>query len=246
MPILMLFMASLLEAAAPSSAKQRETSPGFFYLPSRTENSAVTLDECDGDPPYLHLVCHFTQVGVSRDNADELAKSQKELSSAPDVEIAKGLAGLQKECPVKMADGYSSLSAEKKAAADRTSTLFADVCACRDVSCFRTAMGRLIEDQADTCRVWTYHFTLELDRVIGERKWISNPGPQGLCNMVTVVVIEEDRDRPSLWSYTQKRITVDRSGEFCKNLDAEQTLVNTWNAPSSILINCKKIEFGSR
>jgi hypothetical protein len=240
-----LLMAGVLDepAAIPRKGKA-ETLPGFYYLPSQTENSAVTLDECEGDPPYLHLVCHFTQVGVSRKSREDVAKDRQQTSAIPDAEAAKELASIQKNCPMQKAIGYAGLSPEKRAAVDQVSSLFGAVCGCREVSCLRATMGKVIDDEADTCKVWTYHFTLEFDRVIGERKWISNPGPQGLCNMVTAVVIEEDRDHPFLWTYTQKRITVDRSGEFCKNLDPEQTMVNSWNTPSSILMNCKKIEFG--
>jgi hypothetical protein len=233
---------SLLGAAEPKTLSP----PSFLYLPSQNDNSALSMD-CDGQPPFSTLHCSFTQVTVSRSSQTEEKRQSfvKDLSSAPWTELQKTLAEM---CPkldgrapeMLMPDPGSAKAASRAELISRARPL----CACKDVTCaraeFATFFGGLERDQ---CAVWTNAFERDFTRAPGERKWVSNPGPQGLCNVVDVVVIESD-ESGWLWTYTQTRVTLDRSNKLCESKEPNLKMVYSSHAVDTGFAKCSSIKFG--
>lgn len=222
--------------------------PRFSHLPSKTENSALSM-ECEGSAPYSAITCHFTQVMISPPSADEIKSSDaaaKDLEGAPWEELRK----LRKDACDNVLSAKSrinppGLTAGKVALRNSFVGAMARACECRDAPCVRSVWISLLRRRS--CRVWANTFTVEFRRVPGEQKWISKAEPEGLCNVVTVIVIELDPTDTKLgmkWTYSQTRVAVDTSSPLCKGFELNAPLANAWDEPSATMLTCDDFTFG--
>jgi hypothetical protein len=101
-----------------------------------------------------------------------------------------------------------------------------------------------LDESRDTCKLSTHSFSVRFERV-GPKKWISSPGAEGLCNVVTVQTLENNDEDWLLWTYTSTTVTAD-SDEVCsKMVTLNKPLVFTWkNAFGTLRMDCQFIEFG--
>ena len=236
----------LLGVAGRVEAKDLASPPHFYYLANQHENSALSMD-CEGDPPYLSIRCHFTQVVVSRQK--QAPPSQKDIAeflAEPWEKVRK----LRDDMCTTVGRGPAADSlppapgSAKAAARTHYLSVVKPMCACSDAPCVWRVMQSIVNEQ--TCTVWANTFDLSFSRAPGERKWISDSKPEGLCNVVTIAVIELDPKDTSevLWTYTQTRLTADKTSSLCQHLEIGVPLVNSWRAAGSSLLDCKFVTFG--
>lgn len=109
-----------------------------------------------------------------------------------------------------------------------------------DIRKIKTEMMNM---QHATCKIMQNFFTQSFQRV-HKHKWLSNPGPEGLCNVVRVSTLENDPKHPILWTYTSTIASADKS-ELCdKWVASKQTIVSSWKTSKAYKFpQCKYLEY---
>jgi len=243
--------ACLALAGGTVGGQQSEVAPYFFYLPSQDDNSALSM-ECHGTPPFNSMSCRFTQVTVSRPASGD-AKSQQEaiaeLDSMPWDKLRAlrddmcGNLNAPKTREWRLIPRQGSAKAAGQA---RALAMIRPICGCRDAACVRAQFSAYLALERETCKVWVNTFDVDFKRASRERRWVSNSEPEGLCNVVTAIVIEQEAgDKAGVkWTYTQTRLAADTTSPLCKAFELNVPAVNSWKALGTISLDCKSIEFG--
>ena len=82
-----------------------------------------------------------------------------------------------------------------------------------------------------------YMFSLDCEK-IGAKKWLSNPGPGGICQIVKIYELEGDG---SFWNLTETRVTAgETKGPLCEGVTEElnKPTLWTWKNPSEWELPC--------
>lgn len=234
----------LLATGARSQDKKAERLPMFFGLYSGTEiNSSLTMT-CDGSPPYERMTCIFISVSVRKPTKKEAEETLRELDSFLDglspsdfaEKRAKSCSDGAIESAVRQ---FESIKTEYPAMAGMAEAQLA-LCACKDVSCYRSRMRKALVLEQDVCSVTADTFQVAFQRVGRDRKWMNKPEPTGLCSMVTSIVIEESDGK---WTYRQNRLAVDQTSAFCKNFEPQQQQLFSSEILSPGVTGCRVVQF---
>ncbi len=85
---------------------------------------------------------------------------------------------------------------------------------------------------------------------MSQKKWISNPGPQGLCNVVTVKTLEAPGEGYTLWKFTQVTVSVDvdtkrnnLGDQICGGIELNKPVIYSWDIPTDLIIDCQCIKY---
>lgn len=244
-----LVVLPLLFGASPESA------PSFLNLPAEDDNSWLNMT-CEGEPGLERLTCHFVSTSVRKPAEAAVAAAVEKVKSA--VLAKEGASEMKKLCAnftskkvqTTFEKSQRSGSPERRAASRQDQELWGAICRCaeNDKACLVDALGKAVEAEERTCRVFTNEFQMEFTRA-GKDKWISNPGPKGACNLVMVTVIERDKEHSNLWTYTQTRLSADSDTELCASLFKDGISLNvplrhSWNASNTSLVNCERVKPG--
>lgn len=244
-----LILVAALHARSFAAGKEEvlTTPPKFLALPSEKDPSFLTM-ECEGKAPFVKIHCRFTEVDVTKPSEEEWLKSRAELEKdmAKRTEnrllqefatSCKGLAQAEETLKQKIqTTGPYKADFAKKSLAD-----FKELCACRDKACVVKAMLAQQDQEKRTCRVSSQTFEADF-RKSGTRKWISNNGPEGLCDLVNVLVIEHEPDAAVLWTFTHTRAAGNTGAGPCKGFEINKPFVFTWRAPEQALMGCEVIK----
>ena len=96
-----------------------------------------------------------------------------------------------------------------------------------------------------TCKLHVQPFLLTFKR-IGRKTWLSNNGPEGLCNVVTTYQLEGDAGY-DLWTMTQNNVAVGNADlSLCKNVEkGGPPLVFSWKrgSPLGLELPCDFMSF---
>lgn len=243
---LLLFLSVVSHGRSKAKTTSLAIAPSFYYLGTDGETSSLSM-ECKGAAPFNELHCSFNQMRIGKDSPDQVRESQLaiEKMSENDLtgefdEVCNQTREATKKIPLILSD-------EKKAFAEESVKEWGNVCDCRSAEkkkpCILKAMTPIIEHAKDRCLVSYNSFDLTFKRA-GARKWISNPGPVGLCNMLTVATIEHEPNSDSLWTFTQTRVTADTESKLCKDLIFNKPFTYSWKASTEALLNCRTVKFG--
>ena len=123
------------------------------------------------------------------------------------------------------------VSSEKVAALDSQMKKSVDLCKCKmsvsPKSCLETWYENSIKNSLHECRLPMVNpFTLSFKKV--GNKWISNPGPQGICDVVSVGTLEQHD--PKDWvlvKFTQIRVSKS-DDKLCEHLELWKPAVFSW------------------
>lgn len=204
--------------------------------------------DCDGEPPFSTIHCKFTQATVTRSSPteDERRKMIDALKAEPWEKLRMSLNEICRKIREQSPANLPPKEGSDKAASwvqflERAKPL----CACQTAECARQQFTTFFTGLEDgLCKVRTNTFEREFTRTPGRKKWISNPGPEGICDAVTVIVIEAE-ESGYLWTYTQTRVTADTTSELCKGFEFNVPVVYSWKALETVFADCKSIKFGS-
>lgn len=223
----------------------------YGYMHSNKEDSTLSVKCASGnDPSKIH--CLFVQMSVRRKSTQEIEKSTKGLDTSKDDELVTIL----KSCK-KMNQTVKDLEALMKEAgpakreklSNDKQWLF-DLCHCERkkgdkkeiVACVRNLLQEKIEEEKKTCVISNNSFNLEFTKA-NDNKWVSNPGPMGICKVANVGILERD-SKDSLWTYSQTRISADRSSKVCMELEINVPTVFSWKASNESKMDCQVIKLG--
>lgn len=243
-----LITALALQAPSFAAGKEALTAPPkFLALPAEKDPSFLTM-ECEGKAPFAKIHCRFTQVDVIKPTEEEWLKSRaeldKDLAKKTEEQLlqdfattCKGLAQAEENLKQKMqASGPYKADFAKKSLAD-----FKRLCSCKDKACIVKAMLAQQDQERRTCRVTSQTFEADFQKT-GTRKWVSNNGPEGLCDLVTVMVIEHEPDATVLWTFTRTRASGNTDAAPCKRFEINKPYVFSWRAPEQALMGCEVIK----
>jgi len=260
LPLAVVLLAGSASAAEPRNPRRSaptqpagEIPPMFFNLAAGGSDGSVATMRCESVERSGHIRCKFIQTFVLTKTEDEikagLAKARKELEGAYATEWPKARGEMCDGLSKKLAEMRSAIAsapeARKRARAALADHMTA-LCACSTRTCVLEEFIRNEERELRACRVTVHTWEQEFERV-SDRKWISNPGSVGLCNVVTVSVLEGEKDAPSLWTLTQTVVSADREGP-CAGVGStlNQPLVYSWkNGGGDLAMRCELLTFES-
>jgi hypothetical protein len=236
-----LFGSSYAETGKRSDKKVRDDPPTFFIVYSSNGNEKFQA-ECS--PMSREVVnCSFvgTRVNPPRNNetlnpydklSDEEKKQVEEDSSK--VSLSKDDQEAIRKLEHKLFD--PSIGPKTK------EFLKALIAAYKEGDVVK--VSKLHDEQeARTCGVFVQTFSLEFKK-IGPRKWLSNPGPGGLCQIVKIYELTR-AETHDLWQMTETRVTAGFTEGMCK--DVPQALykptVWSWNNPQVYELSCEFMKF---
>jgi len=113
-----------------------------------------------------------------------------------------------------------------------------------NVTDVKRIMRKYYDVQEDTCKLKLWHAETVFER-ISENKWVANPGPQGLCNVIRIQTLENTKEYPMLWKFSEVTVSTDTDSPLCEGLDKDlnKPIVYSWDAPKSMRFDCKYIEY---
>lgn len=222
-----------------SFAKNTEHLPGGVLI--STEDMASMQFSCKGKMPLKEITCDFIQKILIR-NTESVAEVKKFLStiSIDDLKKEKNFSYCKKEfaTPIKVSNAHAKEHSDE---IEKNSDTLCNCVAENDLKCFSNAMMKFAEMKEKTCKVVLNSFSIRFKK-ISKDKWLSNPGPEGLCNLVNVGTLEAVGDSGYSWKYTQIRVASDK-GEHCK-FDLNKPTVYVTDQ-GIFKLNCEYIDLGS-
>ena len=78
---------------------------------------------------------------------------------------------------------------------------------------------------------------------VGDRKWVSNNGPEGTCGLVSVFTIEHEANYANLWTYTEQHTYTNSGDGLCKGLPNTTTSTYSWKSEKAVRLKCEEIKF---
>jgi hypothetical protein len=101
---------------------------------------------------------------------------------------------------------------------------------------------------ADTkqCRIQVSLPDIDVLQKVNANKWISVPGPSGLCHVVGTSTLERTSEDSLLWTWTDVASTAD-DNEGCRKVGVTQSvnkpLIHSWRS-GPIPMHCETVSFG--
>jgi len=239
----------LLLAATPAFAETMDITeaPYFDFMGSIGNNSAMAM-KCSGEPPFQEIDCAFTQVMISATTSKDLADRKTETIKELDGVQPKDIQNLSKDLTSTDIDKFLSkmkaATPEQKEYAQDMVGILKAITSSKDKVSLKKAMLEHEDMKGATCSLTLNTFELHFSR-ISKNKWLYNPGPTGLCNVVRISTLENLEDHPNLWTFTQTTVTADKDPTCQKWVDVGSTIVTSWDSPKAFKFGqCKYIQFG--
>lgn len=245
--LLVVVLAGVASVVTAADTKPLRETPHFQFLGAAASTDALNMD-CKGKPPFEVIECDFLQISIHRDDdaafMRERAKLQKQLEQTSEADLLKEVAsGRAFAAKARVVMKEASPVPERDAFMKWTIGFLEAAAACTSKPCIVKGMLKQQDESRNTCKVSTNTFSGEFQRV-GPHKWVSSPGPQGACNVVTVQTLENSEEYLMLWTFTATTVTVDNDEPCTKMVQLNKPLVFTWrNAFSILRMECQFVEF---
>jgi hypothetical protein len=221
--------------------------PTYVTLGSFASNAKLYF-ECQGTRPFNRLKCQFTTLSIRTMSATERDKqraSLSEIDKATPNEIATLKNSMAEARGPTFAQLLSRSTPEQAGYLKDFRDASAYIVNAKDKSELKAAISRLNELEERTCKIRFWNWEAEFERA-GKHKWISNPGPEGLCNVVRVRVLENREGYENLWTLTETMLSIDAdaSQTFCSDAEVNKPTVYSWDAPKTIKPDCRYLDVG--
>jgi len=230
----------------PSASPKHEAPPAFYYLPSPTENAwlSMTCRWVQGDTG--KAACHFVRLSLrSPSEADAALVAGTALKSVrEEPQDLLSPARLASTC-ARVREGIppGQRTPARQAVAEEDLKNWRAVCECKTRECRESAFERAVATQEGACQVDVDEFDYVFSRT-GKNKWLSNPGPQGTCNVVRVVTLER-KEGDRFWAFSSTVVTADDNDDCAfYRTDMNTTTRFAWSPESSAAISCRRIKVG--
>lgn len=251
---------TLFSIKAPSAEEKKVapkkmiTAPHFFNLGKANGNDILKM-ECQGQgDEYSNIDCEFTQVLIIKKTESELAeereKRKQEYSKLTDKEFNKEKKNLKLgEITKQRRALLDSLTPEKKRYTEKLFSSMQNIERSKNKAELIKALEEVyeFEDRCCTIRINTWK---EQFQKISRLKWIANPGPQGLCNVVRISTLESYDDDYVLWKYTDVTVSVDYDkkrnnlgDKLCAEIELNKPVIYSWDIPTESILDCQCIKY---
>lgn len=245
-PLLTLVVIGAMEHGSMGQEAKLDGPPTILNLNSNMTDSSVKVT-CIGKEPYSYLPCKVYRLSVNRISSEEYqrrrAELQKELATYGEAEFRSDKALW---CSPAIAGGLEKdIANYSPGRAAEVRNKFKDkeaVCGCATTQCFASIRLEQQTHEQDECTFSSTEFSVDFVKV-GDRKWVSNNGPEGICGVVSVFTIEHETNYTSLWTYVEQYIyTNNNADELCK-LAQNQTSTYSWKAETQVRLRCEEVKF---
>jgi hypothetical protein len=213
--------------------------------------------ECEGQGPnYTDIDCQFTQVVVTKKTETEVAEAKKQRKAEYDKitlkdfnEIKTSFKKMKEEITKERQALLDSMTTEKKLYSKRLITQFENIGNSKNKEELFKLMEDLSEFDDKCCSIKIYTWKDKFQRT-SQFKWMSNPGPEGLCNVVRVRTLETSDDYYLLWKYSEVTVSVDfdkkrnnLGDQICSEIELNKPVVYSWDVPTDFIPNCECIKY---
>jgi hypothetical protein len=215
--------------------------PSFVTLGSFATNARLHF-ECESDANYSTLDCRVTSLSLKKQEQVDLG----ELDRQSDTDFATLKNTFSKEPQAAIAERLQRSTPEQGEALRNYAAVANEVHNADTRPKLKSALAKLVEIQRNTCEISIWSSRTKFDRVGTSRRWMSNPGPQGLCNVVTVSTLGPEDNHPGLWRFTTITVSADTSSPACAFYKPliNKPEVYSWDAPDTIAAACKYLKLG--
>lgn len=204
--------------------------------------------QCNGEAPYTEMHCHFNQISILKMGDEERQKARaetdNEIAKMTKKDIADSFKSFAKADDLDKVEKrlLAAPTEEKRAYLEHSYRIFRDMLAVKDKAQMKQVMNRMNQEKEETCNIWFNEFDATFRRLT-KNKWVSNPGAGGLCNVVTVMTLENMPEYDNLWKFTQVVASSDNDG-LCKGIQTNTPAIYVWDAPTELALKCKYLAFG--
>lgn len=244
--------ASVAAASADDVASTQQsditTAPSFYYLGTTGSNSVMSM-QCFGEAPFQEIDCSFSQILVNTRPPETIKENKKsaadELQNMKPSEIQKLKVELQPPADFEKVfeEKFKNATAAQKGYAQDSKSLLQPLFKAKDKASINRILDSLEDKEAATCFIATNTFDFHFTRV-SKNKWLYNPGPTGLCNVVRIATLENSDENLERWTFTQTTVTADNKPACKQWVDVGNTTIASWDAPNAFKFDCKYIKFG--
>lgn len=239
-----------------STPKQMTTAPRFFALGKVNGNDVLKM-ECDGQAPsFSNLNCEFTQVLITKKSQTELSEERKKRKleydkiTVKDFNDAKvSFKKMRGEVTKERQALLDSMTPEKQSYSKKLTTMVESIDACKTKNDLIRILDEMDEFDNKCCNVRIYNWKDQFQR-ISHFKWILNPGPEGLCNVVRIRTLEANDDHYLLWKYSEVTVSVDvdkkrndLGDKICGAIELNKPVVYSWDIPTDFIPECSCIKY---
>jgi hypothetical protein len=225
--------------------------PVFSNLASSTGDHWLSM-ACDGEAPFSKVRCQFKQVTFNMPNEKHQKDRLKEYVAMYHEKSDPNLRKSYKDVCNDSSDSSKTLGNISINESERTkykrykwNRWRTDVCACnskKNDDEFRACLGLALyereKDPENFCTLSFKTFERTFDRV-GDRKFISNLGPKGMCDEIEVGILEAETDI-ELWNYSQTIVSTNKDREHCKLINKTPVFFSV-DVPNILPVNCKAL-----
>lgn len=233
-----------LGVRAVSYSEDIKVAPHFYYYGCEGQNSVLSM-QCNGDPPFNEITCDFTQIMLRKmDEKERRIREEDAVDSAYKMKT-EDIRKLKKDLPSKhdmeKIIAETNLTNEQRAALNKYLSIASlNIKTHEDLKKF---VLKQIEHEFRTCKINHFDFQATFKR-ISKNKWLSNPGPQGLCNVVTVITLENNPEHSGLWKYSQVKASADTNNKLCEGIELNRPFTCSYQVSSEYCFDCDTISFG--
>jgi hypothetical protein len=242
---LLIILIVLLCHKVSFSAEEDINAPHFRLQGVRGTNSGLSM-WCAGHEPYNEMDCSFTQIFIHSTPSEITLTEKKNLVTEGNKLTNKDFDIIKETDKEKLSKKIDTSTREQKAYIQDSLKMIERLIKAQNKAQIINAMSDMIDFQGATCTISQQTFDRHFTK-ISKNKWIYNPGPVGLCNVVRIATLENTPEFPSLWTYIEKTEAFDNSDATCKEwVGNPKTFISSWDNPSGFKFDqCKYFQFGN-
>lgn len=245
LPLLLALPLSSLTLQAQTVRKSGEQLPPRYFTVGTFSSDTTLKFDCESITS-TEVACDVLMIAVRRMTDEQRAKAKAELAqldTASDLDIQKAI----KAFVVLDAE---KLKRRRSQATPAQAAYFTDFLAATqtaqaatDRQSLKAAIARMNDLEENTCKISVERLGRPTFQRVGPNRWLSNPGPQGLCSVVSVQVLESSSEHQVLWKLTQTTVSAETELPSCRFLKSalNKPEVYSWDYPSTLAPGCKYV-----
>jgi hypothetical protein len=250
--VLCLFTMTSVYGADRPKAKEQDDLPYSFRLHSQSGDETFQAD-CTYHSSDT-VICHFLGVRINAGGETEMAsvvQGFRELAPQEQKQVQEGFAEDSAD-RLDTIKGLQDQLGDPMIGPKRKDTI-RELLSAYQSGDFQKSIEAMARKDKRTCSVDTQSFSLDFKR-IGTWKWVSNPGPGGLCNFVKVYELlgeplrgDDGKILTLQWKMTETRVVADTTRPLCEGAEKElnKPTVWSWRYPDEYELSCDFVTFRS-
>ncbi len=241
--IISLLLIFVVDSIAEQKDQDNDHPPSFIKVYSKDGREYLQGD-CHAKSLTV-ITCDFMSVRLTPPDIEKITAEEKE--------IEKTLLASEKEKATpsekaeKLIDKKTILALKEKLNSQKvgpkTKEYLQKLIDSFSANDIKGTMDIMMEHEKHTCEIFLQTFSLEFNK-IGKGKWLNNPGPSGICQIVKVYELTSDSNY--LWNLNETRVSAgDTESTFCKGIEDElnKPAIWSWRNSGEYELQCDFIKY---